>query len=68
MKFNPKFTSYRSRLGWLNVVLWIDAFSMLQGHRISTAGIVILAVATTLAVAIPESPGPKVKPEKYPLT
>jgi hypothetical protein len=67
MKFNPKFSSFRSRIAVLALVLWIEVFIGFHRHYISAAGIVILAVATTLAVAIPESPG-EVKAEKYPLT
>ena len=67
MRFNPKFSSYRSRIAILAVVLWINAFIAVSGHCINATGIVILATAALLAAAIPESPG-KVKAEKYPLT
>ena len=66
--FQPKFSSYRSRIVGLALVLWVNAFLVLSGYRIKALGIVILATAALLAAVIPESPGPKVKPEKYPLT
>lgn len=53
------------------MILHIDgnAFIVLSGHRITPAGIVILAVAALLAAAIPESPEKrKPQPERYPLT
>jgi hypothetical protein len=69
MKFDPKFSSFRSRLAVLALVLWINAFIVLSGHRITSTGIVILAVAALLAAAIPESPGSKKpQPERYHLT
>jgi hypothetical protein len=68
MKFNPKFSSFRFRLAGLALVLWINAFVVITGHRISSTGIVILAVAALLAALIPESPGKKIAPEKYPVT
>jgi dolichol kinase len=68
MTFNPKFTSFRMRSAGLAVVLWINAFIVLSGRRITPAGIVILAVAALLAAVIPESPGKKPEPEKYHIT
>ena len=67
MTFNPRFSSFRSRIAVLAVALWVLAFSALNGHRIPVAAIVLVAVAASLASAIPESPG-KVKAENYPLT
>ena len=63
----PKFTSYRFRLAGLALALWVNAFIVLRGHRITASGIVILAVAEVLFAIIPESPGKKPEPEKYPL-
>ena len=68
MTFNPKFTSFRFRLAGLALVLWVNAFIVLSGHRITATGIVILAVAAVLAAAIPESPGKKPQAEKYSFT
>jgi hypothetical protein len=68
MTFNPKFTSFRFRLAGLALVLWVNAFIVLSGHRITSTGIVILAVAAVLGAAIPESPARKPEPEKYHIT
>jgi len=66
MKFNPKFSSYRSRITILAVVLSVVAIVAVHEHHRDALGRVILAVAAVLAAVIPESPG-KVKAEKYPL-
>ena len=68
MTFNPKFSSFRSRIAGLALVLWINAFIAVSGHCINATGIVILAVAALLAAVIPESPGAKAKAEKYEFT
>jgi hypothetical protein len=67
MKFNPKFSSYRSRIAVLAIVLIINAFAAVHEHRPSAFGMVILAVAATLGAILPESPG-KTKAENYQLT
>ena len=69
MKFNPKFSSFRSRIAVLALVLWINAFLVLSGHRPAAFGMVVLAVAGALAAIIPESRGKqKTRAEKYTLT
>jgi hypothetical protein len=71
MTFNPKFTSYRSRIvGLALVAAFYGAVVLLAGHDYCHRGKDALAIAAILAASavIPESPGKKVEPEKYPLT
>ena len=68
MTFKPKFSSYRSRIAVLAVVLCVNAFVAIHSHHRDALGAVILAVAAILAAAIPESPAKKPQPEKYPFT
>jgi hypothetical protein len=67
MTFNPKFSSYRSRIVALAFLASLDAVFFLRYHVASKLALVLLAVIAIMSAVIPESTG-KVKVEKYRVT
>jgi hypothetical protein len=71
MTFNPKFSSYRTRIATLAIMFAIVGGAvLLGGHEYCHRGKDALVVAgiLALAAAVPESPAKKLQPEKYDLT
>jgi hypothetical protein len=71
MKFNPKFSSYRSRLATLAIVFGtVGAVLVFSGHDSCHRGRdrLVIAGILLLSAAVPESPAKRVQPEKYDLT
>jgi hypothetical protein len=70
MTFKPKFSSYRTRIATLAIMFAIVGGAvLLSGHDPCHRGkdAMVIAAILALAAAIPESPGPKAKAEKYDL-
>ena len=69
--FKPKLQSFRMRLAGLALIQgFYGAVVSLAGHDLCHRGRTAMVIAgiLALAAAIPESPGKKTEPEKYPLT
>jgi hypothetical protein len=70
MTFNPKFTSYRSRLvGFALASGLYGALVLFLGHNPHRGkDALVIAAILALSAIIPESPGKKPEPEKYHIT